>query len=76
MLDPDLFCAVGQELANEARVPELACNTQVLATAHQGVGLTSFGGSRDALGVKIVLLAAGNGYKSVIDVLARPMDTQ
>lgn len=57
------------EAANEARVPELRRDSEIFAAAHQGVGLAAFGRGRDAVGVEVLLLAAGEGDEAGIGVL-------
>ena len=58
VLHPDLLSELLIKLANESRIPEFARNTEVLAAAHQGVGFAPLGRSRDAVGLKVLLLAA------------------
>jgi hypothetical protein len=65
VLSPHLFCVLCSELAYEAWIPELACDTQVFAATHQGVGFAAFSGGGDAIGVKVLLLATGDRNKSV-----------
>ena len=60
VLNEDLYAVLGLEFANEARVPELARNTKVLATAHEGVALARFGSGRDAIGIEVFLFTACN----------------
>lgn len=60
MLGEDLDGVLRLELADEAWVPELGCNTEVFAAAHEGVALDSLCRSRDTVRVKVLLLAAGN----------------
>jgi len=57
------------EAADEARVPELRSDSEVFAAAHQGVGFAAFGRSRDAVGVEVLLLAAGERDETGIEVL-------
>jgi hypothetical protein len=59
MLDPHLPCDLARKLANKPRIPQFARDTQVLAAAHQGVGFAALGRRRDAVGVEVLLLAAG-----------------
>ena len=64
MLDPrfpDILC---DELADEARIPQLGRDAEVLAAAHEGVGLAAFGGGGYVLDIEIGLFAAGYGYES------------
>jgi hypothetical protein len=46
------------ELADEARVPQLARDAQVLAAAHERVALRGLRRGRDAARVEVLLLAA------------------
>ncbi len=55
-----LLSALRNKTADETRVPQLACDAQVFATAHQRVRLAAFGGRRDAIGIKVLLLAASD----------------
>ena len=63
VLDKHVLCIVRLELADPARIPQLARNTQVLAASHHRVGLAPFRGSRYAVWTEVVLLAAGYRYK-------------
>jgi hypothetical protein len=65
VLNPHLLCHLVRKFANEPRIPELRCYTQVLAAAHQGVGFAAFGRRRDAIRVEVLLLAAGYGNEAV-----------
>lgn len=64
MLYPNLFRMVCNEFADPARVPKLTRNSKIFAAAHEGVGLATFDGSRNAFGRKIILLAAGDRNQS------------
>jgi hypothetical protein len=59
MLHPHLLCDFGREFTNKPWIPEFARDTKILATAHQSIGFAAFGGGRDAIGVKVLLFAAG-----------------
>lgn len=61
MLYPHLLCQLARKLADKARIPELRRNAQIFTAAHQGVGLAALGGGGDAVGVKVLLFAAGYG---------------
>jgi len=61
VLHPHLPRPLVRELAYEPRIPEFTRNTQILAAAHQGVGLAALGRGGDAVGVKVLLLATGDG---------------
>jgi hypothetical protein len=69
VLDEKLADMSLHEAADEARVPELRGDSEVFAAAHQGVGFAAFGGGRDAVGVEVLLLAAGEGDEAGIRVL-------
>ena len=69
LLGPDVFdenlCAIlGLELADEARIPELARDAEVLATAHEGVALARLGSGRDAIRVEVLLFPTSDGDQS------------
>jgi len=66
MLHPNLLTLVRHELADEAGIPQLRRDAQILAAAHQRVGLAALGGGGDALGVEVLLFAAGDGDKSIV----------
>ena len=66
MLDPLLDGVLLHELADEAGVPELRGDAEVLAAPHQGVGFRALGGGRDAVFVEVLLLATGLAYESVL----------
>lgn len=57
MLDPDFDTVLGLEFPNEARIPELACDSEVFTAPHEGVRLASFRRRRYARGVKVFLFA-------------------
>lgn len=65
MLDPNLLCVLRDEFPDEAWIPEFAGDTEVLATAHQSVGLAAFDSGRDAFWGKVILFATSDGDKSV-----------
>ncbi len=44
VLDPEAGHVLLPELANEVGIPELGADAQVLAAAHEGVGLAAFDG--------------------------------
>ena len=46
------------------RSPELARNAQILAAPHQCVGFAPLGRGGDAVGIEVLLLAAGDGNES------------
>ena len=56
----------GLELADEARVPELARDAEVLAAAHERVALARLGRGRDPVRVEVLLLAARGGDESAV----------
>ena len=60
MLRKHLDAVLRLELADEARVPELARDAEVLAAAHERVALARLSRGGDAVGLKVLLLSAGN----------------
>jgi hypothetical protein len=64
MLHPHLLRHLVREFANEPGIPELRCYAQVLAAAHQGVGLAALGRRGNAVRVEVLLLAASYGNKT------------
>ena len=61
MLDPDLLCHVFCKRPNEPGVPKFRGNAEILAAAHKGVGFAALGGGGNAVGVEVLLFAAGDG---------------
>jgi hypothetical protein len=61
VLDKQLADMRLHEAADEARVPELRGDSEVFAAAHQRVGFAALGRGRDAVGVEVLLLTAGEG---------------
>ena len=57
-----IFCF---ELANEARVPQLTRDAEVLAAAHQRIALARLSRSGDARRVKVLLLPARDRDQAV-----------
>lgn len=49
------------EAADEPGVPELGGDSQIFAAAHERIGLAAFGRGGNAVWVKVLLLAAGEG---------------
>jgi hypothetical protein len=74
VLDKQLADMSLHEATNEARVPELRGDSEVFAAAHQGVGFAAFGRGRDAVGVEVLLLAAGEGDEARHEVLVVLLD--
>lgn len=64
MLDPHLPGHLPIEGADEAWVPQLRRDAQVLAAPHQRVALAALGRRRDAVRVEVLLFAARNRYES------------
>lgn len=64
VLRKDLDAVLGLELADEARVPQLACDAEVFAAAHERVALARLGCGRDTRRVKVLLLPTGDGDES------------
>ena len=68
MLSPPLGCDVLHhhlahvslhEATDESGIPELGGDSQVFAAAHERVGLAALGRGGDAVGVEVLLFAAG-----------------
>lgn len=59
MLNPHLVAVLLLEGPEETRVPELRRDAEVLAAAHQGVGLAALAGGRDRVFGKVAALATG-----------------
>lgn len=57
VLDPDLLHVLLLEPLDKGRVPELRRDAQVLAAAHQGVGLAALDGRGELVGAEVVVLA-------------------
>lgn len=64
MFNKRLFPTRSQEFLDEARIPKFTGDSEILAAAHQGVGLAAFCGGWNAVGVKVLLLAAGDRNQS------------
>lgn len=62
VLNPYLLRLGLHELPDISRIPELRSHTKIFTATHKGVGFASFGGSWNAFGGEIVLLAASDGY--------------
>ena len=58
------------ESADEPGIPELGGDSQVFAAAHERVGLAALGRGGDAVGVEVLLFAAGEGDEAVESQLA------
>lgn len=48
-----------EEASDESWIPQLTCNTQILAAAHQCVGFAPFRSRRYSFGVKVLLFTSG-----------------
>lgn len=57
MLHPDLLHVVLLEPSDVDGVPELGRDAEVLAAAHQGVGLAALDGRGELVGAKVVVLS-------------------
>jgi hypothetical protein len=68
MLDPYLPRQLARKFAYKPWIPEFAGDTQVFAAAHERVGFAAFGCGWDPVGVEVLLLTAGYGYKAVVRV--------
>jgi hypothetical protein len=56
------------EATDEARIPQLRRDAQILAAPHQGVRLAPLGRRRDAVLAEVLLLATRLAYKSILRV--------
>ena len=65
MLHPHLLRLLEQKLPCKPRVPKFRRNTEILAAAHQGVGLAALGSRRDSVRVEVLLFAASYRDQSV-----------
>ena len=65
MLDHHLPRLLLQIPLNKPRIPEFGRDAEVFAAPHQGVGFAAFGGGGDAVGVEVLLFAAGDGDEAV-----------
>jgi len=65
VLDVHLARVLGPELADPARIPQLAGDAEVLAAPHERVRAAPLGGGGDAVGGEVVLFAAGDGDQTV-----------
>lgn len=59
------------ESTNEPGIPELGGDSQVFAAAHERVRLAALGRGGDAVGVEVLLFAAGEGDEAGLYKLAR-----
>jgi len=64
MLDEEFLCMLGLEFPDVSWIPKLARDSQVLATAHHGVGFAAFDRGRNAIWREVVHLATSHGNKS------------
>ena len=64
MLDEHFSGVLRLELPDVARVPQLACYSEVLAAAHHGIRFAALGCGRNAVRGEIGLLATSDGYQS------------
>lgn len=72
VLDPDLAGVLLLELADEARVPQLRGDAQVLAAPQQGVGLAALAGRRYRLFGEVLAFAARLCDVSVLRLCGQP----
>ena len=59
------------EATDESGIPELGGNSQIFAAAHERVGLAALGRGGDAVGVEVLLFAAGERDEAGLNSLAR-----
>lgn len=64
MLDNRLLARFPHETADEAGIPQLTRDAQVLTAAHQGVGFASLRRGWDAVRVEVLLFAARYAHES------------
>lgn len=55
------------EATDEPGIPELGGNSQIFAAAHERVGLAALGRGGDAIGVEVLLFAAGEGDEAGVN---------
>src|SRR5437588_7926713 len=60
MLNKLLLAVLFLEVLDEARVPELTDDSEILASAHQGIRFATFSCSGNTAWVKVVLFATSN----------------
>jgi hypothetical protein len=56
------------EFADESRIPQLACNSQIFAAAHQCVGFAAFCSGSNALRGEVVLFTPRDGHQPTRNV--------
>lgn len=67
-LGPDVLCedldaVLRLELTDEARIPKLTGDSEVLTAAHEGVALARLSRGGDAVRVEVLLLSSGDANK-------------
>lgn len=68
VLDERLPRVFLNELSDEPRIPELACNAEIFATPHQGIGFAAFCRGGYAFGREVVHFTTGDGDESASDI--------
>lgn len=71
VLDPHLVAVLLLEGAEEPGVPELRGDPEVLAAAHQRVGLAALAGGRDRVRSKVLAFATGLGDESANNIIQK-----
>jgi hypothetical protein len=79
VLSPPLSCNVLHhhlahvslhEATDESGIPELRGDSQIFAAAHERVGLAALGRGGNAVGIEVLLFAAGEGDEAGVNELA------
>jgi len=65
MFDHHLTHVSLHEPANESRIPKLRSDSQIFAAAHERVRFAALGRGGNAVGIEVLLFAAGEGDESV-----------
>ena len=65
MLYPHLVAVLLLEIANIDGIPQLRCDTEVLAAAQQRIRLAALTSGGDSVGAKVLALAARLGNEAV-----------
>ena len=65
MFYPHLVAVLLLEIANIDGIPQLRCNTEILAASQQRIRLAAFASGGDRVGAKVLALAARLGNEAV-----------
>lgn len=66
-------CLLGHffhKLPDEPRIPQFRRNAQILTATHESIRFTPFCSSRNSIGVKVLLFAAGYRHEPVISLIS------